>query len=97
MHYSTALAAVAAVAPLVSAHGAGLPQIIGLNPRDLKARDLLGSIGVRFAGVDEFAKGSVDKPKVRRDDRECGTGVGSCAAGLCCSDAGCMSMPSTLK
>ena len=90
MHYSTALAAVAAVAPLVSAHGAPVPKLVGLNPRDLKARDLLSSIGVQFEGANKFVKGPVNKIKARQtDDRECGVGIGSCGAGICCSLAGC--------
>ena len=92
MHYSTAIAAVAAFAPLVSAHGAAVPQIIGLNPRDLKTRDLLGSVGARFASAGNFAKGPENKLQARQDDRECGAGVGSCSAGLCCSPAGCTYM-----
>lgn len=88
MHFSTALGAVAAVAPLVNAHGSPLPKIVGLNPRDLKARDLLSNLGARFAEVHEFAKADA-KPLEARDDRECGAGIGSCAAGVCCSQAGC--------
>lgn len=92
MHFSSALAAVAAVAPLVNAHGSGngLPTIIGLNPKDLKARALLSNLGARFATINDFAKTEVAKPvKARQDDRQCGTGIGSCGAGLCCSQAGC--------
>jgi hypothetical protein len=89
MHFSTALTAVAAVAPLVNAHGSPLPTILGLNPKDLKARDLLAGLGARFATVNEFAKTDAKQANVRRDDRECGAGVGSCGAGLCCSQAGC--------
>lgn len=93
MRYSTAFAAVAAVVPAVSAHGSGapLPRIVGLNPRDLKARDLLSSLGARFADVKEYVKypeNQVKPVKARQDDRQCGAGVGSCAAGECCSDAG---------
>jgi hypothetical protein len=93
MHFSTALAAVAAVAPIVNAHGAGngLPTIVGLNPKDLKTRDLLAGLGARFATINDFKKSAAKPANVRRDDRECGTGVGSCGAGLCCSQAGCKS------
>jgi len=87
MHFSTALATVAAVAPLVNAHGAPLPRIVGLNPRDLRARDLLSSLGARFNDVHEFQKESAPL-KARQDDRECGAGIGSCGAGICCSQAG---------
>jgi hypothetical protein len=93
MHFSTALAAVAAVAPLVSAHGSGafLPTIVGLHPKDLKARALLSNLGARFATVNDFAKTDAKPIEARQaqDDRECGAGVGSCGAGLCCSPAGC--------
>jgi len=87
MHFSTAFAAVAAVAPLVNGHGSPLPKILGLNPRDLKARSLLANLGARFEEVHEFAKEA--KPlKARQDDRECGAGIGSCSAGQCCSQSG---------
>jgi hypothetical protein len=91
MHISTALATVAAIAPLVSAHGNGapLPKIVGLNPRDLKARGLLSNLGARFTEVHEFAKEN-RALKARQDDRECGQGIGSCAAGQCCSQSGCI-------
>lgn len=93
MLYTSAVAAVAAFAPLVSAHGSGIatPRIVGLNPRDLKARDLLSSLGARFADVKEFAKypeNQVKHVKPRQDDRQCGAGIGSCPAGQCCSSGG---------
>lgn len=93
MHYSTAFTAVAALTPFVAAHGNGaaIPNIVGLNPRDLKARSLLSRAGVRFTGVNELVKGRSDKTKInkpRQDDPQCGAGVGSCAAGECCSAAG---------
>jgi len=91
MHYSAALAAVAAITPLVNAHGAGLPNIIGLNPRDLRARDLLSRTGARFTGVNELLQPKTqvkNKVVARQDDRQCGAGVGNCPAGQCCSGAG---------
>jgi len=89
MHFSTTLAAVAAVAPLASAHGgAVLPRIVGLNPKDLKARDLLSSLGARFADVHEFVKAPENQLKPRQNGASCGAGVGSCAAGYCCSPDG---------
>jgi hypothetical protein len=92
MHFYTALATVVAVVPLVSAHGGGapLPKIVGLNPRDLKARDLLSNLGARFVEVEEFVEEDFGSLKARQNDRECGQGIGSCGAGLCCSQAGCM-------
>ncbi|KAH7380580.1 hypothetical protein BKA66DRAFT_419705 [Pyrenochaeta sp. MPI-SDFR-AT-0127] len=89
MRYSTTLAAVAAIAPIVSAHGgAALPRIVGLNPKDLKARDLLSSLGARFAEVNEFVKAPERHVISRQDDQECGANIGSCGAGLCCSESG---------
>lgn len=93
MHFST-LAAVAAVAPFVSAHGGmGLPKIAGINMRDLKSRDLLANLEARIAEV-QIAHAHENRLTARQDDRECGAGVGSCAAGQCCSPAGCM-LPTT--
>ncbi|KAI8936841.1 hypothetical protein NX059_006078 [Plenodomus lindquistii] len=89
MHYSTAVTVFAAFTPLVVAHGVALPRIVGLSPRDLKARDLLSSLGARFADANDFIKAPEKKFKARQDDdRQCGAGVGSCAAGQCCSQAG---------
>ena len=89
MHFST-LAAVAAIAPLVSAHGGmGLPKIAGINMRDLKSRDLLANLEARIAEV-KTAHAHENRLAARQDDRQCGPGVGNCAAGQCCSGAGCM-------
>ncbi|KAF2133236.1 carbohydrate esterase family 4 protein [Dothidotthia symphoricarpi CBS 119687] len=87
MHFSTALAAIAAVAPLVSAHGnSPLPRIIGLNPKDLKARSILSNLGARISEVHEIheERNAVNK----RQATECGAGIGSCDAGYCCSPEG---------
>ncbi|OSS54028.1 hypothetical protein B5807_00423 [Epicoccum nigrum] len=87
MHFST-LAAVAAIAPLVSAHGGmGLPKIAGINMRDLKSRDLLANLEARIAEV-KTAHAHENRLAARQDDRQCGAGIGSCAAGQCCSGAG---------
>ncbi|KAJ4382155.1 hypothetical protein N0V86_002484 [Didymella sp. IMI 355093] len=87
MHFST-LAAVAAVAPFVSAHGGmGLPKIAGINMRDLKSRDLLANLEARIAEV-QTAHAHANGLAARQDDRQCGAGVGSCPAGQCCSGAG---------
>ncbi|EDU51408.1 CDA1 xylanase chitin deacetylase [Pyrenophora tritici-repentis] len=91
MHYTSALAAIAAVTPLVSAHGTGLPNIIGLNPKDLRARHLLSRTGAKLMGVDELMKPKVASKvpvQARQDDRQCGQGIGSCPAGQCCSSGG---------
>jgi peptidoglycan/xylan/chitin deacetylase (PgdA/CDA1 family) len=92
MHFSTALAAVAAVAPLVNAHegGPGLPRIAGLNVRDLKARDLFSNLKARVDEVNQevHEKRESLKPRQGGTDGQCGTGFGSCDAGYCCSEAG---------
>lgn len=87
MHFST-LAAVAAIAPFVSAHGGmGLPKIAGINMRDLKARDLLANLEARIA---EVKTAHAHENKLVARALECGSGIGSCAAGQCCSSSGCM-------
>jgi len=89
MQFSVALTAAAvAFAHLTHSHGIASPQIVGLDPRDLKARDLLSSLGARFAKNNEFVKRPHGKLKARQDDRQCGAGIGACAAGQCCSQSG---------
>jgi hypothetical protein len=92
MHFSTALAAIAAVAPLVNAHDApGLPKIAGLNVRDLKARGVLDSLKARAAAVGHSAAGEKHlSPRQGGTNGQCGGSFGSCAAGYCCSESGCM-------
>lgn len=89
MYISTvAFATIAAIAPLTGAHGTGLPHILGLDVADLKARDLLSSLGARFVeSGDAHIKLDVER---REDKPECGPGIGSCRAGMCCSRSGCM-------
>jgi hypothetical protein len=89
MYLSTiVVATIAAVAPLASAHGAGIPQIIGLDVADLKARNLLNNLGARFVETGN-ARNKLTL-EARQDKPECGPGIGSCGAGLCCSRSGCM-------
>ncbi|KAF1974872.1 glycoside hydrolase/deacetylase [Bimuria novae-zelandiae CBS 107.79] len=88
MRFSTAIATVAAVAPIVSAHDApGLPKIGGLHMRDLKARNLMDSLKIRAAELAHAHERSL-KPRQGGTDGQCGPGFGSCAAGYCCSGAG---------
>lgn len=104
MRFSTAVAAIAAVAPLANAHdarGPGIPKIQGLNMRDLKARNLMDTIRARAAELVQDvhaheARGSL-KPRQGGTDGQCGAGKGTCAAGYCCSGAGCklLLLPST--
>lgn len=81
MHFSTALAAAAAVVPLVNAHGSNLPTIVGLNPKDLKARAILSNLGAHFAEVHGGVHASAKSLDARQDDRQCGEGIGNCGAG----------------
>ncbi|KAH7412105.1 hypothetical protein DE146DRAFT_602168 [Phaeosphaeria sp. MPI-PUGE-AT-0046c] len=85
MHFTNiALATVATVGPIVSAHGSGLPKIMGLHTTDLKARNLLHSISARMS---EGGHTHVPKIQARDSPPECGEGIGSCPAGKCCSRA----------
>ncbi|KAF2660521.1 carbohydrate esterase family 4 protein [Lophiostoma macrostomum CBS 122681] len=93
MHISITLAAVAAVAPLVAAHNEHpIPNIAGLNVRDLKTRDMLSNMRDRIAAVNqEAAEEKRDHKLSRRQggtDGQCGAGFASCAAGYCCSPEG---------
>jgi len=93
MRYTSALAAIAAVTPFVSAHDMGLANMAGLSADDFVSRRLLARAGVRFMGANKLTKPeTVSKVPVqaRQDDRQCGQGIGSCAAGECCSPGGCM-------
>jgi len=96
MRFSASLAAAAAaVAPLASAHDSpGLPNLVGLNVRDLKARSLMDTLRARAVDVVEHAhvnekRGSL-QPRQGGTDGQCGGSFGSCAAGYCCSESGCM-------
>ncbi|KAH7113757.1 hypothetical protein B0J11DRAFT_399026, partial [Dendryphion nanum] len=86
MRFSATVAALAAVAPLVSAHGSvGMPKIAGLH-QDVKAREILGTLAARFRqhehGFEEHAL------EARQSgNKECGDGKGSCGPGECCSRA----------
>lgn len=104
MHFSTAVAAIAAVAPIVSAHnGPGLPGIAGLNVRDLKARALLDNLKARAAEISQqearehHEKRDAIKARQGGTDGQCGGSFGSCAAGYCCSEAGCRSVSLVLR
>lgn len=91
MHFSTAVVAIAAVAPFVAAHdGPSIPKIAGMNVRDLKARGVLDNLKARAAEMAQHAaheKKSI-KPRQGGTNGQCGPGFGSCAAGYCCSQSG---------
>jgi hypothetical protein len=87
MLYTSALAAAVAVAPLAQAHGGGL-QIMGLHPKDLKARSILSELGIPVGRSSGHANSN--KIEARQNtDGQCGAGYGSCAPGVCCSQSGC--------
>lgn len=91
MHFSAALAAIVAVAPVVNAHDApGLPKIAGLNIRDIKARSLFDNLRARAVEVGQHAAHEEQslKPRQGNTDGQCGASFGSCAAGYCCSESG---------
>ncbi|KAJ4305429.1 hypothetical protein N0V90_000960 [Kalmusia sp. IMI 367209] len=97
MRFSTAVAAAAVVAPLAAAHeGPGIPKIAGLNMKDLKARNLMDSLRARAAELTQKSHAHEErelKPRQGGTDGQCGGSFGSCAAGYCCSGAGCMIGP----
>lgn len=97
MRFPTAIAAVAAVVPIISAHdGPGIPKIAGLNMRDMKARNLMDNIRTRAA---ELTRNTIHeehaslKPRQGGTNGRCGAGLGSCDAGYCCSASGCKFFP----
>lgn len=96
MHFSTAFAVAAAVAPIVAAHdGPSMPRIAGMNVKDLKTRNLFSNLKARAVAleaehVEHVEKRSALEPR-QNTDGQCGKGFGSCAPGYCCSEAGCMS------
>lgn len=75
-----------------------MPQVFGLNIKDLKSRDLLSNLKARLADVDHHKEHAKRENLEARQntDGQCGPGFGSCAAGYCCSGSsgtgtGCMS------
>ena len=96
MLFSSVLAAIAAIAPLINAHDTpGLPKIAGLNIRDLKARGVLDNLKARAAAVNQHA--AHEKHLELRQggtNGQCGGSFGSCDTGYCCSGAGCVFLSS---
>jgi hypothetical protein len=90
MHFSTiAIATLATVGPLADAHGStGLPQIIGLDVADVKARSFLRSLGARMAESSSVHEHKIEARETSSPPN-CGEGIGSCPAGKCCSTVGC--------
>jgi len=82
MRFSSVLAAVAVTAPaLVATHGEEypIPRILGRSSAEIRARQL--------SSRSNKAGASNPNLKSRQSTDRCGAGVGSCAAGLCCSGA----------
>lgn len=80
--------ATAALVPLAAAHGStGLPKVMGLDHLDTKARSLFANFKAESLFDIEVQGTSSLEP--RKDDRECGEGIGSCPQDKCCSVAGC--------
>lgn len=98
MRFSTALASAAAVAPFVTAHGeAPMPQIVGLNLKDLKTRDMLSTLRARAAEVSSEAIKGAQAASEKRNNNikrqggtsgQCGGSFGKCDEGYCCSASG---------
>ncbi|KAF2738185.1 glycoside hydrolase/deacetylase [Polyplosphaeria fusca] len=91
MYITSALAVAAAVAPIVAAHdGPSMPNVAGLNIKNLKARDIFANIRTRVdhTEVDHHPKRSVLKPRQGGTDGQCGAGLAKCSAGYCCSESG---------
>lgn len=87
MFFARTAILLAAVAPIVRAHGSnGVPSIIGLDLHDRRAKDLIADLrSAGLMGIESHGEPSI---KARADDRECGEGVGSCPQDKCCSDMG---------
>lgn len=87
MYLSTvAIASLAVLGPVVRAHSAGIPQIVGLDVADVKARHLMRDLRARLAVAGHSHGVEIE---ARDSPPECGEGIGSCPAGKCCSRSGC--------
>jgi hypothetical protein len=90
MIFTKTVAVAAALTPLASAHGStGLPRILGLDLLDRRAESLMGNLkAAGLIGAEIHGKSILE---ARKDDRECGEGIGSCPQDKgCCSSVGCM-------
>jgi hypothetical protein len=83
------IATLATVGPLANAHSTGLPQIIGLDVADVKARSFLRSLGARLAESQSHDIEARQTPPPPSSPPNCGPGIGSCPDGNCCSTLGC--------
>jgi hypothetical protein len=79
MHFTSLVIASLALVPcLINAHGDGIPGA----PRIFGRRSSLGDIQKRQAAYHDL------HGKRQDTDGECGPGLGTCADGYCCSEAG---------
>lgn len=89
MLFSKFAAVAVVLVPLASAHGStGVPKIVGLDLNDRRAERILDSLKMRGLFGSRTRDGSALES--RKDDRECGEGIGSCPQDKCCSISGCM-------
>lgn len=89
MLFSKTAAAAAAFVPFANAHGnAALPKILGLDVSTERAEALVRSL--QLGGLPGAAVHGRSVLEARKDERECGEGIGSCPQDKCCSISGCM-------
>ncbi|KAF2627119.1 carbohydrate esterase family 4 protein [Macroventuria anomochaeta] len=87
MLFSKTVVVAAALAPLASAHGStGLPKIMGLDIFDRRAGSLIANL--KSGGLLGAEANEKSVLEARKDDRECGEGIGSCPQDKCCSISG---------
>jgi hypothetical protein len=89
MHWNSLVAvSLTALPALIEAHGIAVPKLVGRRSvGELKARNAFGSRDQKRSPASEPLAGP--KLEARQNTAgPCGAGVGSCAAGYCCSAAG---------
>ncbi|KAJ8109888.1 hypothetical protein OPT61_g7122 [Boeremia exigua] len=81
------VAIAAGLVPLAGAHGSTrLPKIMGVDLLERRAANLIASLRTgAFVSADLH---DVSALQTRKDDRECGEGIGSCPQDKCCSVSG---------
>lgn len=90
MRFANVVVVMAALAPLAQSHGGlHLPKILGLDLMDRSTEGL--TEGIKIGGLFGAGPGASGKSvlEARKDDRECGEGIGSCPQDKCCSISGC--------
>ncbi|KAF2022554.1 glycoside hydrolase/deacetylase [Setomelanomma holmii] len=82
---SIALAFMAVLGPLATAHSESIPHIVGLDFADARAQNLIRDLRARLAVTGHAHEVNME---ARDSPPECGEGIGSCPAGKCCSRSG---------